>query len=248
MNCASRTKASLWNNSETARSEKYPCHRKRHSAHPKHKQAVESKRVRTHSTFTEGTSVYTLHLNILYKLSVFINSLLSLNNALFWPSLKWQTLFLPPQHVTPFILTTFADHNSSLKRMTEIINNRKNFFFWQVRKTALSATPLPAAPAPCCCNLDLFILCSNTSTSTADVMTTSLFFRKKLKSTVDPKVKIYILPRVSLEYFSGNPDGICETSRHTSPGGFVWIIEHKLSLKSLKILHNEMPVFGQQKD
>lgn len=70
--------------------------------------------------------------------------------------------FPPPQHVTPFILTTFAYHNSSLKRMTKIINNRK-IFFWQVRKTALSATPLPAAPALCCCDLDLFIPCSNTT-------------------------------------------------------------------------------------
>lgn len=73
MNCVSRTKASAWNNSETVRSEKYPCHQKDiRSIRSTNKQSNQNVWEHTQrGTFTEGTSVYTLHLNILYKLSVY---------------------------------------------------------------------------------------------------------------------------------------------------------------------------------
>lgn len=72
--------------------------------------------------------------------------------------------FPPPQHVTPFILTTFAYHNSSLKRMTKIINNRKIFFFFG-KSGRQPSVPLLSQQHQLgvVANLDLFILCSNTT-------------------------------------------------------------------------------------
>lgn len=60
--------------------------------------------------FTDETSMKQHCIKISCTNSAIINSVLFLNNTLFSPSLKWQTL---SQHVTPFIPTTVACHNSS---------------------------------------------------------------------------------------------------------------------------------------
>lgn len=106
--------------------------------------------------------------------------------------------FPPPQHVTPFILTTFAYHNSSLKRMTKIINNRKNFFLASQEDSPQCHSSPSSTSSTLLQPGSVHSVFKHRSMSTADVMTMSLFFHNKLKSTVDPKVKIYIFPWVSI--------------------------------------------------